>query len=142
MTHLVRFGVSLEKNLLDRFDRLIRERNYTNRSEAFRDLIRQELVRKEWDENQEVAGAVTFIFDHHRRTLLNRITDLQHDHQALIVSAQHIHLDHDHCLEIVAVRGTARDIQHLADRLRSLKGVEHCLLSVTSAKADPDHPAD
>lgn len=136
MSNLIRFGVSIEKSLLEQFDRLIKRKNYPNRSEAFRDLIRQELVQRQWEENQEVAGAITFIFDHHRRSLLNRITDLQHDHQALIISAQHIHLDHDRCLEIVAVRGIAQRIQQLADSLKSVKGIEHCLLSITSARVD------
>lgn len=135
MSGLVRFGVSIDKSLLEQFDLLIEGKNYTNRSEAFRDMIRQELVRKELDDDQEVAGAITFVFDHHRRALLNRITDLQHDHQALIISTQHVHLDHDHCLEIVAVRGKARSVQELADHLKAVKGVDHCLLSVTSTQA-------
>ena len=104
MSEIIRFGVSLEKNLLQRFDRLIRGKKYTNRSEAIRDLIRQEMVKKEWEEGGEVAGAITFIYDHHKRDLLNRIMDLQHDYQKIIISTQHIHLDHDNCLEIVAVK--------------------------------------
>lgn len=137
MSRLVRFGISIEQPLLDQFDALIRHRNYTNRSEAFRDMIRQELAQRDWSENQEVAGAITFIYDHHRRELLNRITRLQHDHHELIISAQHVHLDHDHCLEIVAVRGAARQIQGLANSLKAVKGIEQCLLSVTSARMGP-----
>jgi len=132
MSEIVRFGVSLDKVLLDRFDRLIREKRYTNRSEAFRDLIRQELVRKEWQENREVAGAITFIFDHHQRDLLNKITDIQHDFQKLIISTQHIHLDHDNCLEIVAVRGKAKEVKRLSDMLTSVKGIRHGSLSMSS----------
>ena len=131
MSELVRFGVSLERGLLEKFDRLIRGRKYTNRSEALRDLIRQEMVKKEWEEGGEVAGAITFIYDHHKRDLLNRITDIQHDHQGIIISAQHVHLDHDNCLEIVAVKGRARDVQNLADSLKSVKGVRHGTLSMT-----------
>jgi len=136
MSELVRFGVSLEKSLLDKFDRLIRGRRYTNRSEAIRDLIRQELIKKTWAEDREVAGAVTFLFDHHQRDLLNRVTDIQHDYQSLIISTQHVHLDHDNCLEIVAVRGKAGSIQNLADRLKAIKGVRHCSLSMSSAGGD------
>ncbi|NPU86519.1 MAG: nickel-responsive transcriptional regulator NikR [Syntrophaceae bacterium] len=136
MSELVRFGVSLEKSLLDKFDNLIRERRYTNRSEALRDLIRQELVKKTWAEDLEVAGAVTFLFDHHQRDLLNRITDIQHDYQGLIISTQHVHLDHDNCLEIVAVRGKAGSIQDLTDRLKAIRGVRHCSLSMSSAGKD------
>lgn len=136
MSELVRFGVSLEKSLLDKFDRLIRERRYTNRSEALRDLIRQELVKKTWSEDLEVAGAITFIFDHHQRDLLNRLTDIQHDYQKLIISTQHVHLDHDNCLEIVAVRGKAGRIQDLTDSLKAIRGVRHCSLSMSSAGKD------
>jgi CopG family nickel-responsive transcriptional regulator len=131
MSELVRFGVSLEKALLDKFDDLIRLRKYTNRSEALRDMIRQELVKREWESGGDVAGAVTFIYDHHKRELLNKITDLQHDHQGVIISAQHIHLDHDHCLEIVAVRGRVKNVLRLADSLKAIKGVRHCTLSMT-----------
>jgi CopG family nickel-responsive transcriptional regulator len=136
MSELVRFGVSLEKSLLDKFDRLIRGRRYTNRSEALRDLIRQELVKQTWAEDREVAGAVTYLYDHHQRDLLNRVTDIQHDYQNLIISTQHVHLDHDNCLEIVAVRGKAGSIQDLTDRLKAIKGVRHCSLSMSSAGRD------
>ena len=132
MSYLFRFGVSLDKALLDKFDRYIKERNYSNRSEAFRDLIRQELIKKEWDEGDDVAGAITLIYDHHRRDLLGKITDLQHDYQKVIISTQHIHLDHDNCLEIVAVRGQPREVTKLADMLKSIKGVKHCTLSMSS----------
>jgi CopG family nickel-responsive transcriptional regulator len=137
MSDLVRFGVSLDKELLRAFDALIREKEYTNRSEALRDLIRQELVDREWRQNdREVAGAITFVYDHHQRTLLNQIIDIQHDFQEIIISTQHIHLDHDNCLEIVAVKGSARDIQRLADRLKSIKGVHHGTLSMSSTGRD------
>ncbi len=132
MTELVRFGVSLEKELLDKFDRHIKEKGYTNRSEAFRDLIRQELIKKQWQEGKEIAGAITFIYDHHKRELLNKLTDIQHDFQKIIISSQHIHLDHNNCLEIVAVRGTPKEAQRLADTLRSVKGVKHGTLSMSS----------
>jgi CopG family transcriptional regulator, nickel-responsive regulator len=132
MSDLFRFGVSLDKALLDKFDRYIRERNYSNRSEAFRDLIRQELIKKEWQEGDDVAGAITLIYDHHRKDLLSKITDLQHDFQQLIISTQHIHLDHDNCLEIVAVRGQPQEVTKLADMLKSIKGVKHCTLSMSS----------
>lgn len=132
MSEIVRFGVSLEKALLEKFDRLIRTRKYTNRSEAFRDLIRHELVKKEWEGDQEVAGAVTISYNHHQRTLLHRINDIQHDFQKIIISTQHIHLDHDNCLEIIAVRGKSGDVQRLADTLKSIKGVRHGTLSMSS----------
>lgn len=132
MSEIIRFGVSLDKRLLNRFDRLIRKRSYTNRSEALRDLIRQEMVKNEWEEDQEVAGAITYIYDHHKRDLLSKLTNIQHTYQEIIFSTQHIHLDHNTCLEIVAVRGKAREVQELAYALRSIKGVRHGTLSMTS----------
>ena len=132
MSELVRFGVSLEKMLLDRFDGLIRDRQYTNRSEALRDLIRRELVHREWQEGKDVAGAITLIYDHHKRDVMSRVTDTQHEFQKAIISTQHIHLDHHNCLEIVAARGKAEEVQRLADALRSIKGVRHTTLSMSS----------
>lgn len=132
MSELIRFGVSLEKSLLDRFDALIRKRSYTNRSEALRDLIRRELVQKEWLEGGEVAGAITLIYDHHKRDVLGRVTDTQHEFQDVIISTQHIHLDHHNCLEILAARGRAEVVQKLADALTSIKGVRHGTLSMSS----------
>lgn len=127
-----RFGVSLDKALLDKFDRYIKERDYSNRSEAFRDLIRQELIKKEWREGEDVAGAITLIYDHHRRELLNKITDIQHDFQKVIVSTQHVHLDHGNCLEILAVRGSPGNVTKMADKLKSTRGVKHGTLSMSS----------
>ena len=132
MSELVRFGVSLEKTLLDGFDVLIRAKQYTNRSEALRDLIRKELVQQEWQSGSDVVGTVTLIYDHHKRDVLIRVMDMQHDFQEAIISTQHIHLDHHNCLEIVAARGKAEEVQKLADALRSIKGVRHATLSMSS----------
>ena len=132
MSTLFRFGISIDKTLLDNFDRLIREQKYTNRSEAFRDLIREALVKTAWKQDREVAGAITFIYDHHQRDLLNKIVDIQHHFQKLIISTQHIHLDGENCLEIVAVKGNSTEVQKLAGRLKSIKGVRHGTLSMSS----------
>ena len=132
MANLFRFGISLEKKLLDEFDILIKRKNYSNRSEAFRDLIRQELVKEEWAEGGEVVGAITLVYDHHKRELVNKLTDIQHDFQGTIISTQHIHLDHDNCLELIAVKGAPTDIGKLADTLKSVKGVKHGTLSMSS----------
>ena len=132
MSGLVCFGVSLEKTLLDGFDVLIRAKQYTNRSEALRDLIRKELVQQEWMSGSDVVGTITLIYDHHKRDVLIRVMDMQHDFQEAIISTQHIHLDHHNCLEIVAARGKAEEVQRLADALRSIKGVRHATLSMSS----------
>ena len=129
---LVRFGVSLDKNLLEKFDRLIEKKNYTNRSEAFRDLIRQELIKKEWEAGEEVAGTITIIYDHHQRELATKLMDIQHDHGKNIISTQHIHLDHHNCMEIIAVRGSAKEAQKLADMLKAVRGVKHSTLGMSS----------
>lgn len=132
MTNLFRFGVSLEKELIDKFDRLIKEKNYTNRSEAIRDLIRQELVKKQWQQGKEIAGAITLVYDHHKRELVNKLLDIQHDFQKIIVSTQHVHLDHDNCLEIIAVKGSPVQTQKLTNVLKSSKGVKHITLSAST----------
>lgn len=133
---LVRFGISLEKKLLEKFDQLIKVKNYTNRSEAFRDLIREELVKKQWHEAGTIAGAITLIYDHHKRELVNMLMDIQHDFGELIISSQHVHLDHNNCLEIIAVKGLAKKSQELADRLKSVKGVKHGTLSMSTTGED------
>ncbi len=132
MSEIVRFGVSLEKELLEKFDILIKEKKYPNRSEAIRDLIRENLVRREWVEGKEVAGAITLVFDHHKRDLVNNLTDIQHDFHQLIISSQHIHLDHDNCLEIIVVRGKPTEVRELADKLRAAKGVKYGSLSIAT----------
>lgn len=125
MSSLIRFGVSLEKELLAKFDRRLKEKGYTNRSEALRDLIRQDLVLKEWQEGKEGTGAITLVYDHHQRQLLNHLMDIQHDYHDSILSAQHIHLDHDNCLEIIVTKGSPRDIESLYGKLKASKGVKH-----------------
>jgi len=132
MSDIIRFGVSLEKELLEKFDRLIKEKKYSNRSEAIRDLIRENLVKREWIEGKEVAGAITLVFDHHKRELVNILTDIQHDFYTLIISSQHIHLDHDNCLEIIVVRGKPIKVRELADKLRATKGVKYGALSIAT----------
>ena len=132
MSELVRFGISLEKELLGKFDRLIRGKNYPNRSEAFRDLIRENLVKKEWMDGEEVAGAITIVYNHHRRELVNKLTDIQHDFHELIVSSQHIHLDKDNCFEIIAVKGEPKKIEELTFKMKSTKGVKHGSLTMST----------
>jgi len=127
-----RFGVSLPDSLLSKFDRLIKEKGYSTRSKAIADLIRQELVKKEWQQNKEIAGAITLIYNHHKRELLDKLTDIQHNFQKIIISTQHIHLDKENCLEIIAVRGSPKEAEKLADTLKAVKGVKHAVLSMSS----------
>lgn len=134
MSSLCRIGVALSGDLLAKFDKLIARRGYTNRSEAFRDLIRNELVQEEWKSSEsEVFGTVTLVYDHHARLLTERLTELQHQYHAAVLSALHVHLDHDNCLEVVLVKGKAALVQKLANALIALKGVKHGRLTITTS---------
>jgi len=136
MGQLSRIGVAIDSGLLDQFDRLIESRGYTNRSEAFRDLIRDELVEKSWqDPASSVVGTVTLVYDHHVRLLNEKLTDMQHDFHDHILSTLHVHLDHDHCLEVLVVRGKAAAVKKIADALISTKGVRHGRLTITTTGA-------
>ena len=125
MSKLVRFGVSLEEDLLVKFDNHIKKHKYTNRSEALRDMIREELVKKEWTDNKEVTGAITLVYDHHTRELVSKVLDVQHDYHACILSTQHIHLDHHNCFEIIVTKGKSKEIEELYQKLKSIKSVKH-----------------
>jgi CopG family nickel-responsive transcriptional regulator len=126
MTNVVRFGVSIEERLLERYDALIAEKSYVNRSEAIRDLIRAALVNEQWEAGTERAiGTVTLVYDHHASDLADKLTEHQHSHHQEIVSTLHVHLDVHHCLEVVVVMGAARDIKRIADELIGTKGVQH-----------------
>ncbi len=132
MTSLVRFGVSLDKGLLRKWDSLLGSKGYSNRSEALRDLIRAELVRDEWNSGEDVVGAITLVYDHHKRELVTTLTDLQHDFGGIIFASQHIHIDHHNCLEIIAVKGGPDKIKELSDRMRGVKGVKYGSLSMAT----------
>jgi CopG family nickel-responsive transcriptional regulator len=133
MSTLTRFGVSLEQELLARFDRLIARKGYTNRSEALRDLIRESLVREQWDlGTAEAVGTVTLVYSHDVRDLADKLTDLQHAHYTAIVSTLHVHLDPHHCLEVLVLRGKAKEIKAIADRLIGTRGVKHGTFSATA----------
>jgi CopG family nickel-responsive transcriptional regulator len=137
MGQLSRIGVAIDSELLEKFDGMIAQRGYTNRSEAFRDIIRGELVEKAWESPESpVVGTVTLVYDHHVRLLNEKLTSLQHDFHHSILSTLHVHLDHDHCLEVLVVRGKAGEVQKVADTLISTKGVKHGRLTITSSGAE------
>ena len=137
MGQLSRIGVAIDSELLEKFDKLIEGRGYTNRSEAFRDLIREELVQKKWENlDQLVVGTVTLVYDHHVRMLSEKLTNIQHDFHHNILSTLHVHLDHDNFLEVLIVKGKAKDVQKVADALISTKGVKHGRLTLTTSGAD------
>jgi CopG family nickel-responsive transcriptional regulator len=129
---LVRFGVSLDQALLREFDRFIAGKQYATRSEAIRDIIRDNLVGQQWSDNEETVGTITIVYDHHVRALCDKLTATQHRFQPLIQSGMHIHLDHNHCLEVLVVRGKGREIKKVADLLIGIKGVKHGKFTMTT----------
>lgn len=129
---LKRFSISLEDNLLEIFDRHIKSRRYNNRSEAIRDLIRKAFVKEEWEADKQVMGVISLVYDHHQHKLQEKVTEVQHDYHHHIVSTTHVHMDHNNCLEVIIVRGKAKEVQDLADRLIALKGVRDGNLAMSS----------
>jgi CopG family nickel-responsive transcriptional regulator len=123
MAKVVRFGVAMERELLEEFDELLARRGYENRSEALRDLVRRELDRDAWASDKPTMAAITIVYDHHVRELTDRLTEIQHDHGDTIISTLHVHVDHDHCMETIAAKGPASALKSLADRLIGTKGV-------------------
>lgn len=136
MAELSRIGVAIDSHLLARFDRFITKQGYSNRSEAFRDLVRDRLVSAAIEMPEApVVGTITLIYDHHLRLLPDKLVDLQHEHHDLIIATTHAHLDHHTCLEVLVVKGESRRVQKLADLLIGTKGVQHGRLVMSSPKS-------
>jgi len=137
METVTRFSVSLDKQLLRELDRMCREKGYDNRSQAIADMVRSHLLEHRQQLGRgEIAGSITLVYDHHKHHLQDLLTDLQHEHRDVILSALHCHLDHDNCLEVLAVRGNAPAIKKLADELIAAKGVKHGKLTITTTGKD------
>ncbi|MBU0678252.1 MAG: nickel-responsive transcriptional regulator NikR [Verrucomicrobia bacterium] len=132
MSKLTRLSVSLDENLLKEFDDLVEREGYPTRSKAVADLIRESLISEEWAHGKDVAGAIMMVFDHHKRQLVGHLVDVQHDYHDLIAASQHIHLDHDNCLEVVVVRGKPARVQELHRKLKGTKGVKYAGLTMAS----------
>jgi CopG family transcriptional regulator, nickel-responsive regulator len=132
---LVRFGVSIDADLLKKFDAFIEEAGYDTRSEAFRDLIRARLAEERIQHPEEQAmGVLTLVYNHHQRELEEKLTDVQHHAHHNIIASTHVHLDHDNCMEVVMLKGTVETVRSLAAALASFKGVKHSNLSLTSTQ--------
>jgi CopG family transcriptional regulator, nickel-responsive regulator len=136
MAQLVRTGISLESDLLERFDRVIHKKGYKNRSEAIRDLVRDYAVTEDVEENRIVVGTLTMVYDHHRPKLAERLIEAQHHAEGQVLAATHVHLDHHNCLEVIIMRGRSSEVSHLADRILSLRGVKHGKLVLTTEGKD------
>jgi len=129
----VRFSVSVNSDLLKRFDETIKEKTYTNRSKAIRDLIVDFIVEREWEKSEsEVMGSLTLLFDHETRGLVEKLTEIQHERCGNIVSTMHVHIDKHNCMEILAMKGLPREIREIADKLISCRGVKHGKLVMSS----------
>jgi len=128
---LVRVALSIDERLFKKFEEFIKAKGYVNRSEAFRDLIRRALIEEDLKEDSFAFGTITLVYDHHQRELVEKITEIEHGYLKNIISTMHIHIDHSHCLETIAVKGKVKEIKELADRLISLKGVKHGKLVFT-----------
>jgi CopG family nickel-responsive transcriptional regulator len=128
-----RFGVSLENEVMEMLDSYVQTNQFPNRSQAIRHLIEQHTVEKKWLCNNEVAGAIVLVYNHHKNEITKLANEIQHDYHHLILSSQHIHLDHDLCLETIAVKGSANELTDLADKLIALKGVNHGKLVMSRA---------
>jgi CopG family nickel-responsive transcriptional regulator len=133
----IRFGISLDSELLEKFDRLCEQRNYPTRSEAIRDLIRNELVQKEWqNQNQEETGTLTLVYDHHQSDLAQKMIEIQHSALEVIISTLHVHIDHKNCMEVLVLKGAVRDINDISRRLTSTRGIKHGKLSLSTTGKD------
>jgi len=132
MGELVRTGVSLEQELLAKFDQAIRKKRYQNRSEAIRDLIRDYLVGEEVHGDLPVVGTLSLIYDHHRPNLTERLVEAQHRAGGKVLAATHVHLDHHNCLEVIIMKGRGADLENLANGILSLRGVKHGRLVITT----------
>lgn len=136
MSDLVRFGVSIEENLLERYDEIISD-SYDNRSEAIRDLIRDRIVQeRKRSSEEEVIGSLTLLFNHHQRELTEKMLKIQHDYPELFKSNLHMHVSHDFCLEVIIMQGKAHVLREAGNRLKGLKGVHHGKLTLTTTGED------
>ena len=133
---LKRLSISLDEKLLTQFDDYLVPRGYSNRSEAVRDLIRKVLINEEWEQDSEVVGVVTLVYNHHQAQLQERITELQHDFHHQITSTTHVHMDHHNCLEVTIVKGRASLVKELAEKLIALRGVKDGTLTMSSTGDD------
>jgi CopG family nickel-responsive transcriptional regulator len=139
MADLVRFGVSIPDDLLDKFDVLIAEKGYTNRSEAIRDLIRDRLVEDEWSASEhEVVGTVTVVYNHEQSDLAQKLTQIQHRQHELVISSLHVHLDQHNCLEVLIMRGRSDDVKKVGQLLISTRGVKHGKITMTTTGQELD----
>jgi CopG family nickel-responsive transcriptional regulator len=132
MGSLVRTGISLDSELLARFDQTIAKKGYGSRSEAIRDLVRGLAIASDVTQNKVVVATLTVVYDHHRPNLSERLIEAQHHYYGKVLAMTHVHLDARNCLEVIIVKGRGTEVQELADHILSLRGVKHGKLVITT----------
>jgi CopG family transcriptional regulator, nickel-responsive regulator len=132
MSTLIRTGISLEQDLLERFDQVVKQKGYGSRSEAIRDLVRDHFVEEDVASNKVVVATITLIYDHHQPKLSEQLVSAQHDYKGQVLATTHVHLDHHNCLEVIILKGHGGEVKKFADKLLSLKGVKHGKTVITN----------
>ena len=132
MSQITRISISVEEELMNQFDLYSAEQGYPTRSEAVKAVIRDALVLQQWEKGKDVAGAVSVVYDHHKAGIVQKILTTQHDWSDVILCSQHVHLDHDNCMEIIAVRGRGERIKNFLSHLRTIKGLKHSVLTMST----------
>lgn len=135
MSTLIRTGISLEQDLLERFDKMIEQKGYGNRSEAIRDLLRNHFVEEDVAVNKAVVATLTLVYDHHQPKLSEQLIEAQHSYKGKVLATTHVHLDHNNCLEVIILKGRGMEVKRFADHLLSLRGVQHGKLVLTNTAA-------
>ena len=136
MGDTARISISIDEEIIERFDTLSQSRGFPTRSEAVKHLIQSAFVQEEWKSGDIVAGVITIIYDHHKPSILPKIVDAQHDCENVVVCSQHAHLDHDNCMENIIVKGTVKAVRKLYKNLSAIKGIKHTVLSMTTTGKD------
>lgn len=132
MSNIIRFGVSLEKELVAEFDRYLKSNGHASRSEGIRDLVKEVLVKEEWNTGDNIAGTLGIVYDHHKRELVSRLAHIQHDFYQNIISSQHVHIDHNNCFEVIVVKGKSQEVKKLYNQLHSLKSLKHIIFNMAT----------
>ncbi|MDR1383859.1 MAG: nickel-responsive transcriptional regulator NikR [Planctomycetaceae bacterium] len=136
MSNITRISISIEPDILEKFDALSEEQGFPTRSEAITHLVRSALVQQQWKDGEVIAGVITIIYDHHKSQILQKIVDVQHNFSDLVICSQHAHLDHHNCMENIIVRGEVRQIKKLYQGFSAVKGMKHTVLSMTTTGKD------
>jgi CopG family transcriptional regulator, nickel-responsive regulator len=138
MSSLIRTGISLESELLEKFDKVVQQKGYGSRSEAIRDLVRDHFVEEDVASNKVIVATITLIYDHHQPKLSEQLISAQHDYKGHVLATTHVHLDHHNCLEVIILKGRGADAKKFADKLISFKGVKHGKLVLTNTGGSLD----